>query len=254
MPTQAASVTREHIESYIEWLQAWAAPATVAGRHRSLRQFFTYLVEEGECERHPMDRIPAPAIPEKEVPVLDDEQIADLYDTCRKGTSFTDRRDYAILRLFIDSGLRLAEMANLKVTDLDLKTNTVFVQLGKGRKPRTAVYGDRTAQTLERYLRVRAKHHSADRPELWLAPRGVYTRHGIIQMVERRGEQAGLDLHCHVLRHTAAHRCAAAGMQETDMMRLFGWRSSEMPKRYGASAAAERAIEAYRRLGIGSDL
>lgn len=250
MPAQAASLRREHVEAYIEYLQVWAAPATVAGRHRSLRQFFTYLVGEGECERHPMERLPAPAVPEKEVPVLDGDEIGRLLATA-KGATFAERRDLAILRLFLDSGMRLAEMAGLRTGDIDLKTNTVFIELGKGRRPRTAAFGDRTAQALERYLRVRAKHPHAGEAALWLAPLGVYTRHGIIQMVERRGTQAGLNLHCHMLRHTAAHRCAAAGMSETSLMRLFGWRSSDMPKRYGASAAAERAVDDYKRLGIG---
>jgi site-specific recombinase XerD len=250
MPLQAASIRREHVEMYIEYLQAWAAPATVAGRHRSLRQFFSYLVDEGECERHPMERLPAPTVPEKEVPVLDGDEIGRLLQTA-KGATFAERRDLAILRLFLDTGLRLAEMAGLRVADLDLRTNTVFVEMGKGRRPRTAAFGDRTAQALERYLRLRAKHRHAGEEALWLAPLGVYTRHGIIQMVERRGAKAGLDLHCHMLRHTAAHNAASAGLQETDMMRLFGWRSSEMPKRYGASAAAERALDAYKRLGVG---
>lgn len=250
MPAQASSVRREHVEAYIEWLQAWAQPATVAGRHRSLRQFFTYLMDEGECERHPMERLPSPTVPEKEVPIIDGAEIARLLATV-KGTTFAERRDLAILRLFLDSGMRLSEMAGLRVADLDLRTNTVFIELGKGRRPRTAAFGDKTAQALERYLRLRAKHRYAAEEALWLAPKGAFTRHGIIQMVERRGDQAGLDLHCHMLRHTAAHNAAHAGLQETDMMRLFGWRSSEMPKRYGASAAAERALDAYKRLGIG---
>jgi site-specific recombinase XerD len=250
MPQLAGSVTREHIEMYLEYLQVWAAPATVAGRHRSLRQFFVYLVDEGECATNPMDRIKAPAVPEQEVPVLHDDEIGRLLQTA-KGSTFTDRRDLAILRLFLDTGMRLAEMAALRVRDLDLRTNTVFIELGKGRRPRTAAFGDRTAQALERYLRLRAKHKAADEEALWLAPLGVYTRHGVIQMVERRGAKAGIKLHCHMLRHTAAHNAASAGLQETDMMRLFGWRSSEMPKRYGASAAAERALDAYKRLGVG---
>jgi site-specific recombinase XerD len=251
MPQVAASLRREHVEMYIEYLQAWAAPATVAGRHRSLRQFFSYLVDEGECASHPMERLPAPTVPEKEVPVLDGDEIVRLLQTVQKGTTFAERRDLAILRLFLDSGMRLAEMTALRVGDIDLRTNTVFIELGKGRRARTAAFGDKTAQALERYLRLRAKHRHAGEEALWLAPLGVYTRHGIIQMVERRGAQAGVDLHCHMLRHTAAHNAASAGLQETDMMRLFGWRSSDMPKRYGASAAAERALDAYKRLGIG---
>jgi site-specific recombinase XerD len=247
MPTEGASLRREHVEAYVEWLQAWTKPATVAVRYRSLQQFFRYLVDEGECASHPMERMHVPAVPEQEVPVLDGDEIGKLLGDA-KGASFTDRRDLAILRLFLDSGLRLAEMADLRPGDIDLRTNTVFVEMGKGRKPRTAAFGDRTAQALERYLRLRTKHRHAAKDQLWLGPKGPFTASGIGQMVERR---SGGTVHPHQLRHTAAHHAASAGMQETDMMRLFGWRSSDMPKRYGASAAGERALDAYKRLGVG---
>lgn len=253
MPTEGASVRREHVEAYIEWLQAWATPGGVSVRYRSLQQFWNYLADEGECATHPMVKMSCPTVPEKEVPVLEPEEAYALLRDC-EGTDFTRRRDMAIIRLFLDAGLRLAEMVSLKVSDLDLRTNTVFVEMGKGRKPRTAAYGDKTAQALERYLRIRAKHRHAGREELWLAPRGPLGRTGVAQMLWARSESAGIQkVHPHQLRHTAAHRAAKAGMQETDMMRLFGWRSSEMPKLYGASAAGERAVEAYRRLGVGSD-
>jgi site-specific recombinase XerD len=126
--------------------------------------------------------------------------------------------------------------------------------LGKGRRPRAVPFDDNTAVALERYLRERAKHHGARRSNaLWLAPKGVLSASGIRQMLRRRARQLGLDrLHPHMLRHTAAHHYAALGGQETAMMRNFGWRSSAMPKRYGASAADERAREEKRRLGLGN--
>lgn len=254
MPTEGASIRREHVEAYVEWLQAWASPGGVSVRYRSLQQFFNYLADEGEVATHPMAKMHCPTVPEKEVPVLDAEDIGRLLKDA-EGTDFTRRRDTALIRLFLDAGLRLAEMVALKTTDLDLRTNTVFVEMGKGRKPRTAAFGDRTAQALERYLRLRARHPRAASDALWLAPRGPLTRTGVAQMLWKRSESAGIGkVHPHQLRHTAAHRAARAGMQETDMMRLFGWRSSEMPKLYGASAAGERAVEAYHRLGVGEGI
>lgn len=251
MPTEASGLRREYVEAYIEWQQSYTKPATVAVRYRALQQFLNYLCDEGELSSHPMAKMGPPAVPVKDVPILDGAQIKTLLAEC-SGTTFTDRRDFAILRLFLDTGMRLNEMAHLRIGDLDLRTNTVFIEMGKGRKPRTSAFGDRTAQALERYLRLRTKHRLAASDRLWLAPRGALTDGGIGQMVRARARAAGIGhVHPHQLRHTAAHHAASAGLQETDMMRLFGWRSSEMPKRYGASAAAERALEAYKRLGIG---
>lgn len=253
-----AELERDHVRGWLVHVRQTRSASTARAWFSGVRHFCRWLVAEEEAETDATAGVRQPVPDEPRTPVLSEVELRRLLRTV-EGTDFTDRRDAAILLLFLDGGLRLSELAGLRLEDVDLADRVVFVR-GKGSRRsgprhRAVPVGVRTARILDRYLRARRRHPLALRPDLWLGARGgTLGVEGVDNAVKRRGAQAGLKVHPHQLRHSWAHHFRADGGAEGDLMYLGGWRSRQQLDRYGKANADERAREAARRHSLADRL
>ncbi len=102
---------REHIDAYLaDQLVQGRKASTVASRFKGLKVFFGWLLEEGEITTSPMADMRTPLVPEEPAPIVDGPALPRLLKVC-DGKAFVDRRDTAIIRFFIDTGMRRTELA-----------------------------------------------------------------------------------------------------------------------------------------------
>ena len=167
--TSWEEVGKQDIQRWIVRLLDWYSSAYASNQYRALQQFFKWLAAEEEI-LDPMAGLKPPGVPDKPVPVFAAGDLPRL----ERARAFAERRDAALIAVFRATGIRLSELAGIRYdaegpgrSDVDLRHREITVQ-GKGRKTRTVKISFDAARSLDRYLRVRARHAQAYRPQLWL--------------------------------------------------------------------------------------
>jgi site-specific recombinase XerD len=256
--TRWEEVRRQDAQEWMVWLLERYSAAYASNQFRALQQFFKWLTAEEEIP-DPMAGLKPPRVPDKPIPIFSDDDLARLERACA-GRSFQQRRDAAMIAVFRATGIRLSELAGIRYDpgdpgrcDVDLWNREITVH-GKGHKTRTVKIGHDAARALDRYLRVRARHDQAYRHQLWLGgeQQGPMTASGINQVIARRGRECGAGVFPHRFRHHFSHTWLDRGGAEGDLMELNGWTSSQMLRRYGASARSARARRSYDRIMDGT--
>jgi integrase/recombinase XerC len=251
-----SGASREQVRDYLASLHARRHPATLGRKLASLRTFFRHAVRAGWCEADPSAGIPAPRAPKRLPRPLAVEDCIALIERApvegdERGAE-REQRDRAIVELLYGAGLRVSELSQLDVRDVDLARGDVRV-FGKGRVERVVPLPLQAREALARYLGARAAGGAAGTP-LFTALRqraGAWQRFGVRdvrRVLRQRARAEGLTdrVHPHRLRHSYATHLLDMGADLREIQELLGHASLATTEKYTA-VSIERLAEVYDR-------
>ncbi|MFP3868689.1 MAG: tyrosine recombinase XerC [Desulfobacteraceae bacterium] len=237
-PRGLADLTYRDLRAFLAHRHRLNQKVSVARKLATLRTFCKYLVRQGVLTQNLAALAPGPKLDRHLPRFLTIDEVFHLLQQVSAATVL-ELRDRAILEVFYSSGLRVSELVNLDLADVDLEHRLVRVQ-GKGGKERLAVLGDPARRALAAYLERRAelvvKQPQECRPEaVFLNYRGGrLTTRSVARLVEKWARQAGLlqSLTPHGLRHTFATHLLEGKADLRAVQELLGHAQLSSTQRY----------------------
>jgi site-specific recombinase XerD len=196
----------------------------------AIRKFFAFLLENGILPTNPAATVKGARREEKEPGILYKEQYkALLYEAS------DDPRDYAIIMTFLQTGIRLSELATLTLEDIDFENRLLTVRQGKGRKDRQIPLVDEEVKALRNYIRHRATELILDDDIVFLAKNGTSLNVSSVKaIVAKYVKKAGIRkrVSVHTLRHTFGAHKADKHMNIATLQALMGHKRKETTLKY----------------------
>jgi len=207
----------------------------IANRHRqglggaslqrelsAIRSFYNYLLKYNFAPLNPAQYVKAPKAIRKLPKTLDVDQVSGLLDA---GTdSILEVQDLAMFELFYSSGLRLSELVDLNLPDLDLKDKSLRVQSGKGRKARILPIGSKAVTAIENWLKHR-QPNSEKEFALFLSKKGGRISRRAVQLRLKEWcikKGVAQHIHPHMLRHSFASHLLQSSQHLRAVQELLG--------------------------------
>ncbi len=250
-------VTKRDIEDFLIDYQATRSSTTANKTFRGLRAVFNWLWREEEIEVNPFLRVVAPPVNRTLREGYAPEQVRAMLRVCQqeqrfaKGRSnpreFLACRDFALLMVLYDTGLRASEICAMTVEGINWQDG-LFSVPGKGRKVYQRHLGGKAAAALDRYLRLRRRLIGEPRGSLWVGTNGEpSTRSGLRRLCALRGIHAGVkNANVHRWRYTHSEALEEQGWQEHEIMAEMGHSTLSVSRTYRDAAIRRAALRKHR--------
>ncbi|MCB9593143.1 MAG: tyrosine recombinase XerC [Sandaracinaceae bacterium] len=253
LPLDATQLAPALLRGFLASRFATNGNPTIARKIATLRSFYRFLVKRGHAKDDPTAMLDSPRVKRTLPRFLTVDEAFRVVEAPREDTERDPRlalRDIAILELLYGGGLRVSEIAGLRLEDVDRGQRRVRVH-GKGGKQRLVPLGGASLEALEAYLLVRGTlrpKHGELPDAVFLGRFGTHlTPRAMQDVVRRYGTRAGRgDLHPHALRHTCATHLLDAGADLRSIQELLGHASLSTTQRY-THLTVDRLMEVYDR-------
>ena len=211
---------------------------------RALKAFFNWLYNEGYTSENRLAKLKPPKAPTKVVEVLTPEEIARVFSCIDVNTS-AGCRNYTVLIVLLDTGLRCSELLNMELEDINIEGGYLKV-MGKGGKERVVPFGASAQKALLRYslhFRPEPFHPTVNNFFLTLDGRPL-TRESVKMIFKRLAKKSKVRrLHPHLCRHTFSTNYLINGGDVFSLQQILGHTTLEMVRRYVNLASTHVAVQ-----------
>lgn len=218
-------VTGKAVKEYVDdMLEGGAKPSSVSRSIASIKAFFHYLLSRDMITQDPSVLLKAPKIEKKLPEILTMEEVVKLLEQ-PKGDSPKDIRDKAMLELLYATGIRVSELINLEIDDVNLKMS--YLLCSEGNKERVIPFGNAAREALTRYLKTGREAMVSDKSSKLLFSNcsGQHmSRQGFWKLIKHYAKQAGIatDITPHTLRHSFAAHLVENGADLRSVQEMLG--------------------------------
>ena len=217
-------ITRQDIQKYLNEINKNQSPRSTSRNISTLKSFYKYLKLNKIININPMDQINNPKMKKTLPKVLSEEEVNKLLEI-KLQTNF-DYRNKAMLELMYSSGLRVSELINLNVNDIDLENDTVKI-FGKGSKERIIPLNDFAKEALKEYIMTHRKElfKHGENNYLFLNNHGnKMTRQGFFKILQKIAKEKNIktEFSPHTLRHSFATHLLKYGADLRSIQELLG--------------------------------
>ena len=256
-PDDISAITTNHLREFLAYLRetphrfSSTCPramkpinsTTIQKYYRALSALFNWSVSEGILETNSLVKIKVPKAEKKVIKALGSTEVNQLLEAL--GSTFDGVRNKAIILILVDCGLRLGELLNIELSDVNMEQQIIKVDGKTGE--RVVRYGKTTAKALVAYLKLRSKVNGHNE-SLWLTKKGITLKDSSVETLSiKLSKKTGIAVHPHLLRHTFATMWLKNGGDSLMLQRLLDHTTLMMTNRYCQAVGSYDAIESHKK-------